>query len=200
MHQDVLSEHFCGDGIPVWAVELGNSWDFPHPLFIRNFSYDQHGIPSETECDQTNWANYYSTDAVGTAFQSIYDNRNGVRDAMGRLWQKVAQVWSDSPWLIGYELLNEPWAGDHLRNPSLMLPGVADKQNLAPFYEAMHAAVRKADNQRLVMFEPIPWDNWASAGFSEVPGGATYRNRSVLAYHYYRPPDVESIRSYMGYR
>jgi len=200
MHQDVLSEHFCGDGIPVWAVDSDNSWDFPVPIYIRNFTYDQKGIPSEAECNSTNWANYYSTDAVGSAFQSLYDNRNGIRDAMGRLWQRVAQVWSNSEWLLGYEFLNEPWAGDHLANPSLMFPGVADRENLVPFYEAMHSAIREADSERIVMFEPIPWDNWASAGFAEVPGGSNYRNRSVFAYHYYRPPDMEDVWSYIEYR
>jgi len=50
------------------------------------------------------------------------------------------------------------------------------------------------------MFEPIPWDNWQPAGFKTVPGGDDYRNRSILAYHYYYPPDVESIGDYMRYR
>ena len=143
LHQDVLSEHFCGDGIPVWAVEVQNAWDFPKPLSFFNYSYDNHGLPSPKDCANTNWANYYGTSAVGMAFQSIYDNHNGVSDALGDLWKVVAHVWADSEWLLGYELMNEPWAGDHLGNPSLMLPGVSDRVNLAPFYERMHKAIRE---------------------------------------------------------
>ena len=37
--------------------------------------------------------------------------------------------------MFGYELLNEPWAGDVVADLSLMLPGVAGRRNLAPAWE-----------------------------------------------------------------
>jgi endoglycosylceramidase len=33
------------------------------------------------------------------------------------------------------------------------------------------------------------WDDYG-VGFDHVPGGINYRNRSVLSYHYYVPPDI----------
>jgi len=40
-----------------------------------------------------------------------------------------------------------------------------------------------------VYFESVTWDD-LSDGFETVPGGETYRNRSVLSYHFYEPPQV----------
>ena len=35
----------------------------------------------------------------------------GVRDSFAAFWGKVAQEFVGNPYIIGYELLNEPWAG-----------------------------------------------------------------------------------------
>lgn len=40
-----------------------------------------------------------------------------------------------------------------------------------------------------VYFEPVTWAD-LSVGFETVPGGDAYRNRSVLGYHFYEPPQV----------
>ena len=69
-----------------------------------------------------------------------------------------------------------------------MIPGVADEKNLQPAYDVLQKAIRKFDQQHSIFFEGVTWDFFA-AGFTKVPGGETYRNRSVLSYHYYEPPD-----------
>ena len=43
--------------------------------------------------------------------------------------------------MFGYELLNEPWAGDVVADLSLMLPGVAGRRNLAPAWERVRTEV-----------------------------------------------------------
>ena len=35
----------------------------------------------------------------------------GLRDSFAAFWAKVAQEFVDNPYVIGYELFNEPWAG-----------------------------------------------------------------------------------------
>ena len=40
-----------------------------------------------------------------------------------------------------------------------------------------------------IYFESVTWDDLTN-GFEHVPGGNTYRNRSVLSYHFYKPPNV----------
>ncbi len=45
--------------------------------------------------------------------------------------------------MLGYELINEPWAGDYLDDIRLLIePGYADKQNLVPLYSALNSAIR----------------------------------------------------------
>ena len=40
-----------------------------------------------------------------------------------------------------------------------------------------------------VYFEAVTWAD-LSNGFETVPGGEAYKNRSVLSYHFYEPPQV----------
>ena len=69
-----------------------------------------------------------------------------------------------------------------------MIPGFADELTLQPAYDTLQEAVRTVDQEHAIFFEGVTWDYFA-AGFSEVPGGETYQNRSVLSYQYYEPPD-----------
>jgi len=118
------------------------------------------------------------------AFQNLYNNTDGLRDRWAAFWAKTAETFKDYPNIIGYELINEPWAGDIYANPLLMVPKVADRMNLAPAYEVLNKAIRAIDDRHLVFFEPVTWDDYG-VGFEEVPGGPEYKNRSVLSYHYY---------------
>ena len=43
--------------------------------------------------------------------------------------------------MFGYELLNEPWAGNVVADLSLMLPGVAGRRNLAPAWERVRRGI-----------------------------------------------------------
>ena len=74
------------------------------------------------------------------------------------------------------------------RNPLLMIPGVADRLNLEPAYDVLQRAIREVDEEHAIFFEGVTWDFFV-VGFTKVPGGVDYQNRSVLSYHYYEPPD-----------
>jgi len=90
--------------------------------------------------------------------------------------------------VLGYELMNEPWAGDVFTNPTLLIPGVADRENLQPFYENASVSIRKIDSDRIIFFEGVTWDD-VLTGFTSVPGGSDFNNRSALTFHYYDPPN-----------
>jgi len=47
--------------------------------------------------------------------------------------------------------------------------------------------VRKVDEDRLIFFAGVTWDD-LGVGFKTPPGGNEEANRSVIAYHYYSPP------------
>jgi hypothetical protein len=58
---------------------------------------------------------------------------------------------------FSYELINEPWAGNYLADPTLILPGVAGAKNLQPLYEKIAKAIRSVDNNTLIFYEPVTW-------------------------------------------
>jgi len=56
------------------------------------------------------------------------------------------------------------------------LPGVAGRDNLAPLYEHLNAAIRRVDENTLIFYEPVTWSVFltsrqAGTGFKTVPGG-----------------------------
>ena len=54
--------------------------------------------------------------------QSIYDNEQELQDRFVLFWTKVSQHFSSNPYVLGYELINEPWAGDLETNPTHIVP------------------------------------------------------------------------------
>lgn len=177
MHQDVISSRFASyDGVPRWVINKMPPSEHAYPWPLTNLSQ---------------WADGYLTEAVGNAFQCLYDNVAQSRDHMVKFWQTVAVNFKDYPNVLGYELINEPWAGDIYKDPGLLLPGNAGRQNLAPLYEVLNKAIREIDNDTLFFYEPVTWGMVFPGtadlgnGFRSVPGGAQYVNRSVMSWHYY---------------
>ncbi|XP_064646711.1 endoglycoceramidase-like [Lineus longissimus] len=176
MHQDVISTKFDSyDGAPRWVIDSFPDSVHPYPWPLKKV---------------TAWAEGYLTEAVGNAFQCLYDNVNGGRDALVKFWQKVASVFKDQTSILGYEMINEPWAGGVYDDPTLFTPGEAGKRNLQPLYEHINTGIRKIDNNTLLFYEPVTWGmlfngKVLGSGFSHVPGGDLYKNRSVFSYHYY---------------
>jgi len=173
-HQDVMSAQYgTYDGFPKWVVKSLSPPRHPYPWPFKKIRF---------------WAEAYATEEVGQHFQDFYDNVSGVRDAFINMWRKVAQKFNtkDYPNVLGYEIINEPWAGDVYNKPDLILPGNAGKKNLMPLYDDVMEALRNVSDQALFFYEPVTWSLHSSrptlgTGFTRVPGGESQRNRSVLA-------------------
>jgi endoglycosylceramidase len=97
--------------------------------------------------------------------------------------------------------------GDAVKDPFLMVPGVADRVNLQPVYERVASAIRAVAPALPIFFESVwvapfgarvslvsckdlmaratqvTWDD-VLVGFTQSPGGVAWRNKSVLAYHW----------------
>jgi endoglycosylceramidase len=183
VHQDVLSSYFClYDGAPTWLVDLSTSSkkEFPWPL-----KWDgENPCPGDRQ-----WGLNYMAEATGAAFQDIYDNVNGMRDHFATFWAKVATSFKDKN-ILGYEIINEPWAGNVYQQPSLLLPGVAGSQNLQPLYDSISAAIRESDPDHIIFYEPVTWGmifngTVSGSGFTHVPGGHEHADKSVFSFHYY---------------
>ena len=195
MHQDAFSRVLCVEGLPAWAVNTGSAKGFPEPLHAPFVPDPKTGLPKDDDCAKFPWSSYYLTEATSAAFQNLYNNTNGLLHSWADFWAKTASGFKDFPNVIGYELINEPWAGDVYSDPLLLVPGVADSRNLAPVYEVLSEAIRQHDEHHCIFFEGVTWDDFG-VGFSNVPGGDLYRNRSVLSYHYYSPPSLGIIASF----
>jgi endoglycosylceramidase len=193
MHQDILSSKFClYDGVPRWVIDKSEpAHPYPYPL----------GVPDGNNCTRTgsahspchcsrSWSENAVTVAAATAYQDIYDNKHGMLDDLATFWAKAAEQLKDIPGIIGYEIMNEPFAGNFFADPLLLLPGVAGRQNLQRMHDAVAMSIRREDTSHIVFFEPVTWGmledgNISGSGFTHVPGGAQYSNVSAYAYHYY---------------
>lgn len=99
----------------------------------------------------------YITESCGFAFQCLYDNVNNFADYFQDYWSIVAKIFSNKKNILGYELLNEPWAGNVYANPLLLLPGVAGAKNLLKLYDRTYETIRKYDKNTLIFYEPVTW-------------------------------------------
>ena len=188
MHQDVMSEKFCGEGVPLWAA-VANTTNFPFPLSFTPYNVSAEGVPTFDDCHSRSWTGYYFTEAAGQGFQNLYTNVDGLRDAWVKFWGQVAKYATTlGSSVIGFELINEPWAGDAVQHLEDLIPGVTDKKYLQPMYDLAAAEIRKYDTAHTIAFEPVTWDDFG-CGFEHVPGGSSWQNLSVLSYHFYLPPD-----------
>jgi len=70
-----------------------------------------------------------------------------------------------------------------------------ESEFLQPLYDVLATAIGKVDPDRVLFFNPVTWDHGYAPtdsatpmyenGFSHVPGGAAFEDRSVYAFHYY---------------
>lgn len=179
-HQDVLSEYFCGEGIPDWIL---NNSNFPFPL---NNAYNKTGKPSEDYCLSLNWIDYQFTYYAGKVYQQLYTDPMLINYFLG-YWNIVIQTFKYSQNVIGYEIMNEPWAGNIYEDPLLLFPEYSDKKYLQSFYNKIYNNISSILNNKLLFFESITWDIYG-VGFEYSPCNNT--NSCVLSYHCYFPPAI----------
>ena len=207
MHQDGLSEYYCGEGLPSWAVRHTAAWDgrrllgkaFPAPFDRLDPPTDYYNesrlgnarIPTRQACDAHNAGPGHSemTEEAANSYQALYANVDGIGQAWADMWAHVAARFEGRHEILGLELLNEPFAGDVYADPLLLVPHPnphnADALNLQPAYDRIVAAVRAVDKEALVFFAGVTWAD-LGVGFTAPPGGDA--NRSVVSYHFYTPP------------
>ncbi|KAF9192094.1 hypothetical protein BGZ50_008824 [Haplosporangium sp. Z 11] len=190
-HQDVLSPQTCGHGVPLWFVRPGwvkPAHMMPYPQKAP-FPVDANGVPSDDDCNSIDWSVSYLDYAVGNAFGRLYNNYDNLGDAWAAYWSTVSKNYRSLPGVMGYDLMNEPWVGDHMADPTLLTPGVADRVNLEPLWNKGNTAIRANDDTTIVLFEGPTFD--IAAGFNNVPGGDG--SKTAHSYHYYKPPQLGSI-------
>lgn len=132
-HQDMFNERFAGEGFPAWAV-------------------DDDGIPTPTNLGFP--GNYFQP-STSRAFDNFYANKNGLADLYANAWRAVAQRFRHTSYVLGYDVMNEPWPGTSFAtcaNP-VGCP-VFDARSLQTLYAKVLRAVRSVDTQHLLWVEP----------------------------------------------
>ncbi|GFF35857.1 endoglycoceramidase [Aspergillus udagawae] len=200
VHQDVLARQLCGHGVPDWFVKKDwvSSWKrYPFPLKLTPFPVDNNGFPSpQSLCGSVDWSLSYTSVAVCNAFGRLYNNYDGLGDAFAAYWKKLASEYVETTNVVGYNLLNEPWVGDSVADPTLLVPGVADHKVLEGLWNRAAKQIRTVDNDTLIWFEGATID--ILSGFNNVPLGDG--SKSVHSFHYYSPPQLSSISTTLNNR
>ncbi|GMH56601.1 hypothetical protein TrVE_jg11694 [Triparma verrucosa] len=214
MHQDGLSEFFCGEGIPTWAVRHTESFKdkhgYPFPFdspmegddFYEEPKLNNAKIPTKTACSTKKqgpgW--HEPTMASADGYQAFWTNVDGMLEKWGDMWAHVAERFSNRPEVLGIELINEPFAGDLYHHPLLMVPRPnplnADAVNLQPAYDIVASKIREADSDRLIFFDGVTWGD-LGAGFTSTPNGDS---KSVLGFHYYAPPQLDPTAGHAAFQ
>jgi endoglycosylceramidase len=131
-HQDDYNEKFTGEGFPAWAVHDDGLPFAPTGSFFTN----------------------YFTPALARTFDNLWANTDGLWDRYAAGWSAVADRWADQPYLMGYDLLNEPSAGSQALTCANPSGCPAFDAKLQEFYDHVRAAIRTKDRGNLVWYEP----------------------------------------------
>jgi endoglycosylceramidase len=159
-HQDLYNERFQGEGWPDWAVI-------------------DDGLPAQPQLGFP--GNYLGMPALSRAFDHFWANDDGLQDAYAAAWRHVASRFGRNRYVLGYDLLNEPWPGSAY--PSCVSPEgcpVFDAQ-LEAFTRRTLEAIRSVDPSTLVFYEPhVLFNNGADTNLGDLGDAQT-----ALSFHDY---------------
>ncbi|MEB2344197.1 MAG: cellulase family glycosylhydrolase [Deltaproteobacteria bacterium] len=136
MHQDVYGKidrdgRYIGhNGAPPWA-------------FLTD------GLPFEP---QPSWFLDYLQPAILRAFDNFWDHAGhpDLQDRYAAAWAHVAARFRDTPNVLGYDLMNEPWPGSAFFGDIAGWEGGAYQE----FLERCIAAIRTVDSDGWIFYEP----------------------------------------------
>lgn len=163
-HQDGFGPLVHGNGFPAWATLTD-------------------GLPNPPDPFPT----YYLTNpALQRAFDNFWANTPGpdgipIQTHYASALRSIATAVASEPYVLGYDLMNEPWPGTEW---SSCLTGCPDLEATltVPFAQRMTSAIRSADREHFVFTEPFVLFNFGSADTSLSGIGAP---QSGLSFHVY---------------
>ncbi|MGH7271252.1 MAG: cellulase family glycosylhydrolase [Polyangiaceae bacterium] len=109
----------------------------------------------------------------------------GLQDDYAAMFSAVARQFAAEPYVLGYDLFNEPWPGTTWSD-CLNLPGgcpALESGELAPAYAKAVSAIRAAGDHHLIFGEPFTLFNFGQSTTSMlVPGGDSNAGMSFHVY------------------
>jgi endoglycosylceramidase len=132
-HQDQMSEAFGGEGFPSWSVQTNG---LPERRYVFPLGYTE-------------------SPALNAAFDNFWSDRKGpggvgLQERYASAWRYVARRFAKEPFVVGYDLFNEPW------------PAGAGDVELASFYGRVIAAIRSVDRRHVIFYEPYVTFNFGA--------------------------------------
>ena len=164
MHQDGFGPLVHGNGFPEWATLTD-------------------GLPNPNDPFPT----YYLTNpAMQRAFDNFWTNQPGpdgvpLQTHYAEAWRAMASAVRGEDYVLGYDLMNEPWPGTDYASCFTGCPDV-DAARITPFAQRMTAAIRTVDHDRLVFTEPWVLFNFGQSDTAVHGNGAP---ASGLSFHVY---------------
>ena len=153
---------------------------------------DPEGNPLIEDCLNRSFVSYYATPEAADGFQRIYENLYDYQDRFADFWNVTSKFFADNPYVVGYDMINEPLAANMVTQPWTAIPGVNDIVNLQRMYKRIHEVIRTNDQNKTLFFEPIQGDLLPilggmvfPIGFNDTPGGVEYNDRQILNDHSY---------------
>lgn len=164
---DQPGTYYRADGFPTWMT-------------ITNGAPDKQAVfPFD----------YTSNPALQEAFQAFWDNQvlPGGKSLQAydlAMLSAVAKRVAGDPWVLGYEVMNEPWPGTTWL-PCLTGNGCPslDATELDPYYARAARAIRAVDPHHMIFFEPFVTYNFGLAPTHiALPRGIS---NTGMAFHQY---------------
>ncbi len=167
-HQDGWGPSLGDDGFPAWMTLTGSAVNnhATFPLY------------------------YIQNPAIQQAFQSFWDDAagadgKGIQEAYVAMLSAVAKQLANEPYVLGYDLFNEPWPGTTWTaclNDANGCPSL-DAGELGPLYAKAVAAIRAAGDEHLIFGEPfVLFNQGTSTTHVPVPGGDA---KAGMSFHVY---------------
>ncbi len=179
-HQDDYGTYFQGDGMPNWMT------------ITNGAPNKQYAFPLD----------YTFNPALQQAFQSFWSNEkvpggSGLQDYYVEMLEAVAAKVAGNPWVLGYEVMNEPWPGTSYVQCTFGNGCPALEQSeLEPFYTKATHAIRSVDKSHMIFLEPFVLYNFGGAPTHlQIPSGVS---NVGLAFHQYalNPQNAQQVFTY----
>jgi endoglycosylceramidase len=146
-HQDLYNERFGGEGWPDWAVL-------------------DDGVPADPLTGFP--GSYITSPGLNRSFDNFWANAAGpggvpVQVRYARAWRRVAKTFRGRSYVMGYDLLNEPWPGNGWQ-ACAQTEGCPtfDTGPFTAFYGRVIKAIRQADKRNIIWYEPNVLFNFGS--------------------------------------
>lgn len=163
-----------------WGPSLGSD-GFPEWLTVTNNATNTH----------TSFPLYYiNNPAIQQAFQSFWDNAEASNSThllsdYAMMFYAIANEFKNNPYVIGYDLFNEPWPGINWSSCLSSCKNLdQDELNKAYLYAAR--AIRKAGSKQLIFAEPFVTFNFG--GETTYISPPLNSQQSGMSFHVYPFP------------